>query len=315
MKKLYLIILASLLLLVAACNEPSVLPQDDTGKQDASATDASPAVQDDVGKQDPTALPQDDVETPAPPAQTPEPSAPPQDDTGDPDETQNETAEPEATRPPEPEDPEPEPYPEEDVPLSERVPGEWFADAAGLTIPLTLNADGSYTFSLPGEAPKTGEWEIADGLLLLDGDADDALTPVNGVLLWESAGLLFTREAPQGYVPAEVNADAKEGAFDGWWKTQFIGVGEGTILAQTTGENTELYIEGSKLALYGARFESMILDGVIADGALTFQAGDATVKLELLTDGFLRLTLDGDEPTVLYLAHMVTPEQVPAENP
>jgi len=268
-----------LLLFAVACKAPVTSQQEDTGKQDASA-----AVQNDTEKQD---------------------------DTG----TQSETVEPEPTRPPKPEEPEYEPLPDELKSLAERIAGEWFADLAGFTIPLTLYEDGSYTLSFPGEAPQTGKWETADGRLLLDGNADDALVPVNGVLRWESAGLLFTRETPQSYVPAEVDADAKEGAFDGWWKAQFVGVGEGTILAQALEEDTELYIEGAKLALTGARFGNVILDGTIANGALTFTANGATVKLELLADGFLRLMLEGAEPAVLYLMRMATPEQASAENP
>lgn len=272
MKKWFILLLAALLLLAVACKTP----------EDASAQTP----------QNETVSPQNEPEKQ--------------------DGTQSETVEPEPTRPPAPEEPEYEPLPDEMKPLAERIAGEWFADFAGLTVPLTLNDDGSYTLTLPGESPKTGKWETADGLLLLDGNADDALVPVNGVLRWESADLLFTREKQEGYVPAEVIADAKEGAFDGWWKAQFVGIGEGTMLAQAMDEDTELYIEGTNLALSGARFGREIQTGAIADGALTFTAGGATAKLELQTDGFLRLTLDG---AVLYLLPMVTPEQASAQNP
>ena len=139
--------------------------------------------------------------------------------------------------------------------------------------------------------------------------------PVSGVLRWDNADLLFTREAPQGYVPAEVFTDAKEGAFDGWWKAQYVGVGEGTILAAALDEDTELYIEGTKIAFTGARFGSAIADGKAANGVFSFSAGDAGVKLELQSDGFLRLTLDGAEPAVLYLMHMALPGQTPAQDP
>ena len=230
------------------------------------------------------------------------------------DELMEGSGEPEAARPPKPEEPEYEPLPDEMKPLAEQITGEWFADFAGLAIRLTLREDGSYTLSFPGETPKTGKWETADGLLLLDGNADDAIMPVNSVLYWDSADLLFSREAPQGYIPAEIFTDAKEGAFDGWWKAQFVGVGEGTILAAALDEDTELYIEGTKIAFTGARFGSAIADGKVASGVFAFSAGDASVKLELQSDGFLRLTLDGAEPAVLYLMHMALPEQAPAQN-
>ena len=230
------------------------------------------------------------------------------------DELMEGSGEPEAARPPKPEEPEYEPLPDEMKPLAERITGEWFADFAGLAIRLTLREDGSYTLSIPGETPRTGKWETADGLLLLDGNADDALMPVSGVLCWDNADLLFTREAPQCYVPAEVFTDAKEGAFDGWWKAQFVGVGEGTILAAALDEDTELYIEGTKIAFTGARFGSAIADGKAANGVFSFTAGDAGVKLELQSDGFLRLTLAGAEPAVLYLMHMALPGQAPAQN-
>lgn len=239
------------------------------------------------------------------PAQDPSAQAP-QDDTG----KQDDTTEPETTRPPKPEEPEYKPLPDELKPLAERIAGEWFADVAGLTVPLTLLDDGSYTLTLPGEAPKTGAWEAKDGVIVLDGDEENPLTPLGDALIWDAAELLFTREMPLAYVPAEVIADAKEGAFDGFFKAQFVAVGEGTILAAAAEEDAFVYIEGTNVALGGARFGNVIKVFAAAPGALTLDEDGFNVKLELQQDGFLRMTLSD---AVIWLMPAVIPGTEPGE--
>ncbi len=258
MKKWFLILLAALLLLAAACK-----PTEDV----------------------PAQTPHNGTETPqsGSAAETPGPDVP------------------DATMPPAPEDPDYEPISEGREPLSESVSGEWYADVAGLTVPLTLGEDGSYTLSLPGADPQTGTWEVKDGVLILDGDKENPVLPIGDVLRMEALDLLFTRERPTVYAPAEPYADAKVGSFDGYWKSYFTAMGDGTILSDAIGEDTELYIEGTNVALGGARFGKIIRTATVQDGALTIDENGTTVTIRLQTDGFLRMTIAGDNPAVLYL--------------
>ncbi len=222
---------------------------------------------------------------------------------------------PEPTRPPEPEEPAYEPLPDDLKTLSERVRGDWYADYAGLVISLALNEDGGYSATIPGSEPLSGKWETKDGAVLLDGDEQDALLVIGDVLRWDGMDLLFTREKPETYVPAEVYAEAAEGAFDGYWKSHFAAVGESVILAEAIGDDTELYIEGTKLATNGELLGLAMYEGTISDGALTVSDGGAAIELRLQQDGFLRLTLAGDTPATLYLMPMPMPGETPTEAP
>ena len=279
MKKWFLILLTALLLFVVACKAP-----ENTSAQTPQSDAATPAPQDD--------------------------QAPANADT--------EPSEPEPTRPPAPEEPEYEPLPDEYKTLTERSIGDWYADVAGMTVTLTLSEDGTYALSVAGGEAMTGKWEEKNGVLVMDGDEENPLLPTGGVIRMDSLKLFFTREAPTVYVPAEpfTDADAKAGSFDGWWVSHFTAVGDGTILSDAIGEDTELYIEGTKLAVNGALFGLAQYDGLAESGRLTFTTDKGAVTLELLQDGFLRLTLSGDTPTTLYLMAKPLPGDTPeAETP
>ena len=274
MKRILICLLAILLLASLACKTP----EDSSAQAPETGTTQAPGT---------------DTTTPAP-----EPTAAPGSD----------TVEPDATMPPPPEEPEYEPLPAEYLPLSERVQGLWYADEAGLVITLALTEEGC-TLSVPGEQPKTGKWEAKDGVIVLGGDEENPVTPLGDVLLWDAMDLLFTREMPTVYIPADVIADAKEGSFDGFYKAQFVAVGEGTILAAAAEEDAYVYIEGTNVALGGTRFGNVIKVFTTVPGALTLAEDGLDVKLELQEDGFLRMTLPD---AVIYLMPAVIPGTKPA---
>ena len=286
MKKWFLILLAAMLLFAVACKTP-----ENASAQTPQSDAATPA-------------PQKDAATPAPQGdQVPAAAS-------------TEPPEPEPTRPPAPEEPEYDPLPDEYRTLTERCVGDWYADVAGMTVTLTLSEDGAYALTAAGGEAMTGKWEEKDGALVMDGDEENPLLPIGDVIRMDSLDLLFTREQPTVYVPAEPIADAKEGIFDGWWVSHFTAVGDGTILSDAIGEDTELYIEGTKLAVNGSLFGLAQYDGAIENGKLTFTSDKGAVTLELLQDGFLRLTLSGNTPATLYLMAKPLPGEVPeAETP
>ena len=298
MKKTFALLLALLLLLSAAC--AATAPPGTA----APAATAEPAA-------DPAAEPKPEATTEPTSEPTAEPTAEPA-----PEPTEEPTPEPtpEPTRPPKPEEPEYEPLPDEYKPLAERVIGDWFADEMGLLISLTLSEDGAYVLSVPGAEPQKGQWEARDGQLFLDGSEEAAITPVNDALRFDALDLLFTREKPVTYVPADLLSDAKEGSFNGYWKAQYVAVGDGTILAESLGEDAKLYIDGLKAALGGQRFGNVIRDFTLENGTLTLTEGDMTLALALQSDGFLRLTIAGNDPVTIYLMAFPVPDR-PAENP
>ena len=113
---------------------------------------------------------------------------------------------------------------------------------------------------------------------------------------------------------ADLLSDAKEGSFNGYWKAQYVAVGDGTILAEALGEDAKLYIDGLKAALGGQRFGNVIRDFTLENGTLTLTEGDMTLTLALQSDGFLRLTIAGNDPVTIYLMAFPVPDR-PAENP
>lgn len=289
MKKLCMILLAALLLLSAACASPT--PQEAAAPKDVSVVTEEPepmatdAPAPEASASDVILSASEGPLNEATPEPTPEPTAEP---TVEP--TPEPTAEP--TRPPKPEEPAYEPLPEEYLPLSQRVLGDWFADQAGLMIALSLTEDG-YTLAVPGQAPQAGQWEEQDGMILLDGDQEGGLLVLDNALRMDALGLLFTREQPLTYVPADLVADAPEGAFDGLWRAQFVAVGSGetagTMLAEAAEEDAFVYIEGTNVALGGRRFGNVIRVFTPDGGGLTLPEEGVTLGLQ--QDGFLRLTL------------------------
>ena len=203
-----------------------------------------------------------------------------------------------------------ETLPEEYLPMEAGLEGEWFAEYAGLLLTLKLSEDGAFTFEQPGQEAQTGKWKLVEGLLILDNKADDPIVPVGEALLWDSADLLFAREKPETYSAAAVLSDAQPGDFDGYWKALYVTVGDGAVLSNLLGENTEVYIEGSKAALGGTRYGEIIRELKAENGALTLEESGIKTTIQLQEDGLLRVTVEGgDNPAVIILA----PAAIPGE--
>ncbi|MBR5009207.1 MAG: hypothetical protein IKY06_01070 [Clostridia bacterium] len=209
-------------------------------------------------------------------------------------------------------------YYEMPVPLEQAIQGEWYASFQGLIVKLTLD-DGAYTLEFPGTGKgSSGAWEIKDGMLYLEGN-DAPLMPLDSALIWSAANLVFSREQPVTYTPAEVYADAQAETFNGFWRAHFTQVGGArntskrpavrsvqaggsVILSSAVGDDTALYLENGKAALAGTLFGRQIAEFSLTDGALTAKVDGAKVTLQLQQDGFMRLTYEkGGEAKVIYL--------------
>lgn len=197
--------------------------------------------------------------------------------------------------------------PEEYRTPEQRIAGDWYASYSGLLVTLCLSEDGSYTISDPVSDTVMGKWTLEKGLLVLDGNTETPLQVGSNALRQEDADILFTRRLPETYVPAGVYAGAIPGDLDGYWKAKLVSAGSGTILASVLEENTEVYIEGSNIALGGNRFGQIIRTGTFDNGALTLDEAGAKLTLQLQLDGFLRLTIDGKDGAILYLMPALIP--------
>ena len=192
-----------------------------------------------------------------------------------------------------------------------RVPGDWYALHQGAILCLSLSEDGAYTLSFPGAAleESRGTWTVESNQLFLDGREDEPLLVLDESLLWESAGMVFTRELPQTYVPAEEFYDLQPGDLDGLWKCRFLGLGGLTVSAEAMSDDTLLYIEGENVALAGSFFGNVPLVFAYEKDAATASLGEGdaavTLSLRLQQDGFLRLSLETGDPAdsvVFYLS-------------
>ena len=215
-------------------------------------------------------------------------------------------------------------YYEMPVPVEQAVLGEWYASFQGLIVKLTLD-EAAYTLEFPGTGKgSAGAWEIKDGMLYLEGN-EAPLLPLDSALIWSAVNLVFSREQPVTYTPAEVYADAQAETFNGFWRAHFTQVGGArntskrpavrsvqaggsVILSSAVGDDTALYLENGKAALAGQLFGRQIAEFSFADGALTAKVDSAKVTLQLQQDGFMRLTYEkGSEAKVIYLMPQADP--------
>ena len=197
------------------------------------------------------------------------------------------------------------------LPAEARVPGDWYALHQGAILLLHIDEDGAYTLSFPGAdlEESRGTWTVESNQLFLDGREDEPLLVLDESLLWESAGMVFTREMPETYVPSGEFCDLQPGDLDGLWKCRFLGLGGLTVSAETMSDDTLLYIEGENVALAGSFFGNVPLAFAYEKDAATASLGEGdaavTLSLRLQQDGFLRLTLETGDPAdsvIFYLS-------------
>ena len=187
--------------------------------------------------------------------------------------------------------------------------GDWFASVEGVPITFSLNPDGSYTLAMSAVLgqPQSGTWVLDDGFVRLDDGA--ALNLVNEeLLIWTANGLIFTREDPALYVPADLMPDAILELYAGYWRCAYIDIGDAIVPADVMDEATDLYIENTTNALGGSRYGDIFWTFDFDSGALSADVNGQAVTLALQQDGFLRLTIAGDAPATLYLQPVLTEE-------
>ncbi len=220
--------------------------------------------------------------------------------------------------------PSPEPTPTEAPVSLDAYYGAWYADRAGVTLTLQLNEDGSYTLSSAFSATPlgSGRWRLTAPYLYLgedgsdgegsdkdgsekDGDRLEVLSETR--LRWSAADVVFTREKTVVYAPAELEDSVALEFFAGYWKSSYVALNDSTVSASVAGDNTDIFIDGSRVALGGDLFHDAIVDMKFENGQLSWSGDGLSVTIGAQTDGLLRVTLtvnagDGSQAIVLYLA-------------
>lgn len=190
--------------------------------------------------------------------------------------------------------------------------GDWYALVKGMTFLLTFSEDGTYAAGFPALAidPETGTWKLNNGSIVLNDNEEDRILILDEELLQsERLDAMFTREKQEDYTPDEIITDTVLEDFSGYWVSVFVQTPDGIVPAENLGENTDIYIEGSKAALGGDFFGDVIHDFSYEENALVLTLTEAEepfiVKLELQTDGFMRMTVSSgeSEPLVVYLQY------------
>ncbi|MBO7358600.1 MAG: hypothetical protein J6U72_02115 [Clostridia bacterium] len=182
--------------------------------------------------------------------------------------------------------------------------GNWYADLNGIPVSLSLDPDGTYIFSVLGEA-QTGAWTMSESFLLLDGDGFSPINVVSDTFMVQGdLGLFYTREPAVVYKPAGVMPASGPDWFSGYWKSLYVERAGTTALAEALGDTTDIYIEGESVALGGERFGDIWWNFTFADGTLSAElTGGEKLIISLQTDGRLRLEINkGEDRETLWLA-------------
>ncbi len=209
----------------------------------------------------------------------------------------------------------------------EDLTGDWYASFAGAVMTMTVNADGTLTMLIPGQAEASpGTWTLEGDQITItvqDSPATGTVT-ADGIALSEGGmDLLFTREPIGAITVADVKADAAEEEFYGEWTMTYLGA-EGMILDAASagmvfpniklGKGTVEFIPSSDEDLYALMFSLLGLTSSYADGKLaltaTTEGADATGTVEMLTDGMIKVSLDDDDgPMVMYYSPAAAAEE------
>lgn len=216
------------------------------------------------------------------------------------------------------------------------VAGKWVGSYAGQDIPMTINANG--TFSMSGAE---GTWVLEGETLSMTAQGQTMVfTFKDNVITFsqDDVTLEFTRIAAEETVPAEeaapaeekaaevtfaaVNPDAAAEDFSGEWCIQYIATEEG-VYANETGEMTaDIAIKDGGITFgSGSGFSEVFGDKALkmeyADGAFSYSRSllgiGLSIRIEMLQDGMAAATIDiAGNGATLYMVRIEAAAEEPA---
>lgn len=188
--------------------------------------------------------------------------------------------------------------------------GDWYASLSGVILRLSLNADGTYERALPvglGE-PEAGTWKFENKFVCLDDGS--VLSFVNAdLLVFTGAGLLFTREKKDTYVPGQAWTDAPVILYSDYWEAAYADMAGTPVPVSVLKDETDLLVEDYSAILGGPVLGDVIVKLAEQDGALATEHGSLPeAALLLQQDGMLRLTVTQDTlPKTWYMMRSYPP--------
>ena len=197
--------------------------------------------------------------------------------------------------------------------VAEDVTGEWYAEAYGMVMKMTVNADNTYVLEAAGDAAP-GTWELDGTNLIVDKG-----TETEGVFAYDAAAqtldmageMLFTRTAIEAWTPAAVRAEAALTDFEGIWTAQRVDCFGALLPVDDAGVYMDAVITGANVSVTINFIEPETFEGEGAmDGnALKLhvpakdeysEASDFTAYA--LEDGMISVTTElFSEPATFYL--------------
>ena len=209
--------------------------------------------------------------------------------------------------------------------------GEWYSELSGMPMTLTLSED--YTYELNVDAGDTGTlfaefgaWEYDDSIItftanddlgdfrLLDENAAhytaETITAVS-----HGFDIVFKREQPQFFAPADANADAKLEDYSGRWSASRLAALGMTIDAAQMGLEFTIVVDEGKVSLAGGNdlfglnvleFDCAFEEGIlIAQSVESVNGGGLNFTLRLLQDDVLEMHGEnaetGEDEGTLYM--------------
>lgn len=184
------------------------------------------------------------------------------------------------------------------------ITGEWYASLFGITMTMTVNEDGTYLLSLPGEEDTTGAWTLNDSSLVLDpGTDNEAAFAYDGESLsanFDDVDFIFTREPVAAFEPAAARTDAALEEFAGVWGTTLIDMMGMQLEPAMAGLTLTATIDGTNVTLLldmgDAGSDELAGEAVFADAMLTLgeepetEDDEAAIwQLALLEDGSMSI--------------------------
>ena len=177
--------------------------------------------------------------------------------------------------------------------------GQWYGTIHGLTVCLDLEADDAYTITYPAltREPATGKWILSDGFIYMDDEETPSISALGEVLSWTAPNVFLTREEPEEYAPADAMANAENEYYNGYWVSAYVKVDGAYVYASSLEDDTDIYIDGTHVALGGSFFGDVIEEFKFENGALVLTEGEGdaamTITLQLLEDSMLSMELIG----------------------
>ena len=201
--------------------------------------------------------------------------------------------------------------------------GDWFADMFGQLAILTIADDATYSMEVMGDSAE-GVWVLEGETLYLDKGTDvetalayDADACTLSVDLGDEMMIVFGREMPVFFTPAEARTDATVEEYAGSWAAAYVDFFGMLAPVEAAGMDMTLTIEGTTatMSLLALSDEPDVatIEGAFADGVLTLTIPaeseleqDAVFTLKLLADGSMSCEFSVmDMPVFFYLNPVV----------